>query len=82
MAMGVRATLVGGKGLEANRRCGRSTAGAVGAVAGGTKYSTKRTQSSKRTHSQTSVQLKHQSDQVGRTSSNTVTAGCDGKCVR
>eukprot|EP01050_Picozoa_sp_SAG11_P024153 SAG11_NODE_5064_length_1675_cov_18.774112_1_plen_106_part_00 len=30
--MGVRATLVGGKGLKANRRCGRSTAGAVGAV--------------------------------------------------
>eukprot|EP01050_Picozoa_sp_SAG11_P002111 SAG11_NODE_102_length_16709_cov_31.066093_18_plen_89_part_00 len=32
MAMGVRATLVGGKGLEANRRCGRSTAGPLGAV--------------------------------------------------
>eukprot|EP01050_Picozoa_sp_SAG11_P006131 SAG11_NODE_464_length_9216_cov_131.568326_5_plen_40_part_00 len=32
MVMGVRATLVGGKGLEANRRCRRSTAGAVGAV--------------------------------------------------
>ena len=39
MAMGVRATLVGGKGLEANRRCGRPTAGAVGAVEVGTKLS-------------------------------------------
>eukprot|EP01050_Picozoa_sp_SAG11_P021120 SAG11_NODE_3696_length_2274_cov_4.078621_2_plen_37_part_00 len=36
MAMGVRATLVGGKGLEANRRCGRPTAGAVSAVEVGT----------------------------------------------
>eukprot|EP01050_Picozoa_sp_SAG11_P014252 SAG11_NODE_1736_length_4344_cov_1.763722_4_plen_35_part_00 len=32
MVMGARATLVGGVGLEANRRCGRPTAGAVGAV--------------------------------------------------
>ena len=30
--MGARATLVGGEELEANRRCGRPTAGAVGAV--------------------------------------------------
>eukprot|EP01050_Picozoa_sp_SAG11_P013880 SAG11_NODE_1655_length_4504_cov_31.952100_5_plen_69_part_00 len=37
MVMGVRATLVGGKGLKANRRCGRSTAGAVGAVEVGSK---------------------------------------------
>eukprot|EP01050_Picozoa_sp_SAG11_P017127 SAG11_NODE_2429_length_3371_cov_5.133863_5_plen_36_part_00 len=33
--MGARTTLVGGEGLEANRRCGRPTAGAVGAVAVG-----------------------------------------------
>eukprot|EP01050_Picozoa_sp_SAG11_P063943 SAG11_NODE_43812_length_161_cov_59.306452_1_plen_32_part_01 len=32
MAMGVRATLVGEKVLEAYRRCGRSTAGPLGAV--------------------------------------------------
>eukprot|EP01050_Picozoa_sp_SAG11_P014991 SAG11_NODE_1903_length_4090_cov_9.110805_1_plen_38_part_00 len=30
--MGVRATLVGGEGLGASRRCGRPTAGAVGAA--------------------------------------------------
>eukprot|EP01050_Picozoa_sp_SAG11_P039292 SAG11_NODE_16463_length_546_cov_1.711409_1_plen_37_part_01 len=30
--MGVRATLVGGVVLEANRRCGRPTVGAVGAA--------------------------------------------------
>ena len=38
MVMGVRATLglVGGEGLEANRRCGRPTTGAVGAVEVGT----------------------------------------------
>eukprot|EP01050_Picozoa_sp_SAG11_P019887 SAG11_NODE_3242_length_2588_cov_1.515468_3_plen_64_part_00 len=34
--MGARTTLVGGGGLKANRRCGRPTAGAVGAVAVGT----------------------------------------------
>jgi hypothetical protein len=36
MAMGVRATLVGEKVLEAYRRCGRSTAGPLGAVEVGT----------------------------------------------
>ncbi len=36
--MGVRATLVGGEGVKANRRCGRSTAGAVGAVEVGSDF--------------------------------------------
>ena len=36
MMMGVRATLVGEKVLEAYRRCGRSTAGPLGAVEVGT----------------------------------------------
>ena len=36
MAMGVRATLMGGALLEANRRCGWPTADAVGAAVVGT----------------------------------------------
>eukprot|EP01050_Picozoa_sp_SAG11_P001136 SAG11_NODE_47_length_20431_cov_7.472752_14_plen_58_part_00 len=36
--MGVRATVVGGEAFGADRRCGRSTAGAVGAVAVGAVY--------------------------------------------
>ena len=40
MAMGVRATLVGGWKLEANRGCRRPHAGAVGAAEVGTVFKT------------------------------------------